>query len=78
MEIARCCEKMEESELEDKCIVNHPGFEVCCLINWVLEIASVGLKTQSKRAYSATRTDECCPVRVSTICGLSPVCQTCL
>ena len=45
MEITRCCEKMEEGELEDKCIVYHPGFEVCCLINWVLEIASVGLKT---------------------------------
>lgn len=35
---------MEEGELEDKCIVDHPGFEVCCLNNWVLEIASVGLK----------------------------------
>ena len=47
---------MEESELEDKCIVDHPGFEVCCLNKWVLEIASVGLKTRSKRSYSATRT----------------------
>ncbi|XP_074624412.1 uncharacterized protein LOC141882364 [Acropora palmata] len=26
MEITRCCEKMEESKLEDKCIVDHPWF----------------------------------------------------
>ena len=52
----RCHEKMEESELEDKCIVDHPGFEVGCLNNWLLEIASVGLKTRSKRSYYGTRT----------------------
>ena len=50
MEIDRCREKMEESKHEGKCIVDHPGFEVCCLNNWGLETAYVGLKTRSKRS----------------------------
>ena len=57
MEVHRCNEKRDESGQEDKCIVDHPGFEVCCLSPWVLEVASVGLKTQTKRSYSTTRTE---------------------
>ena len=49
---------MEESgQDEHQCIVDHPGFEACCLNPWVLEVASVGLKTRTKRSYSTTRTE---------------------
>ena len=57
MEISRCREKMEESGQDEQCIVDHPGFEACCLNPWVLEVASVGLKTRTKRSYSTTRTE---------------------
>ncbi|XP_028419305.1 uncharacterized protein LOC114545162 [Dendronephthya gigantea] len=55
MEISQCRDKMYEHEDEghQKCIVDHPGFNDVCLNEWVLEIASLGLKTKGHRNYNS-------------------------
>ena len=55
MEIDRCRDKMYEHEDEGsrKCIIDHPGFTDICLKEWVLQIASLGLKTTGHRNYNS-------------------------
>jgi hypothetical protein len=53
MEIDMCREKMYQYEEEErKCIVDHPGFNEGILNEYVLDLASLGLKTKGKRNYS--------------------------
>ncbi|XP_068684941.1 uncharacterized protein [Montipora foliosa] len=42
---------MSQVELEDQCITLHPGFHDVCLNRWVLEIASLALKTKAGKSY---------------------------
>ena len=55
MEIEQCGEKIYEYEHENtrKCIIDHPGFADVCLNEFVLDIASLGLKTKSHRNYAS-------------------------
>ena len=48
-------EKMYEYEYENtrKCIIDHPGFTDVCLNEFVLDTASLGLKTKSHRNYAS-------------------------
>ena len=50
-EIDRCTEIMAEIDLEGQCITLHPGFRDVCLNKYVLEVASLGLKTKSGKSY---------------------------
>lgn len=47
MEIDQCQDKMHEHEEDDnrKCILHHTDFNDVCLKKWILEIASIELKT---------------------------------
>ena len=40
----RCCEKMEECELEDKCIIDHPGLQCADSIVGFLKLLVWDLK----------------------------------
>ena len=51
-EIDRVSEVMGQLDLEDRCITLHPGFHEVCLNRWVLEVASLNLKT---KAYPVLR-----------------------
>ena len=42
---------MSQVDLEDQCITLHPGFRDVCLNQWVLEIASLALKTKAGKSY---------------------------
>ena len=42
---------MSQVDLEDQCITLHPGFRDVCLNRWVLEIASLALKTKAGKSY---------------------------
>ncbi|KAK3727223.1 hypothetical protein QZH41_020360 [Actinostola sp. cb2023] len=53
MEVDRCREKMEESDMYDECITDHVAFENVCLDTWVLEVAGIGLKTKARKSYNA-------------------------
>ena len=55
MEIQQCHDKMADFEKcgERKCILNHPGFNYVCLNEWVLETASLGLKTKGRKSYDS-------------------------
>ena len=55
MEIEQCREKMYEYENENsrKCVMDHPGFTDVCLNEFVLDAASLGLKTKSHRNYAS-------------------------
>ncbi|XP_048577062.1 uncharacterized protein K02A2.6-like [Nematostella vectensis] len=53
-EFATCSEKLQEVGLEG-CIVDHPGFSVNCLNEWVLRTAAVGLKTRKKKSYTSVK-----------------------
>jgi len=55
MEVDRCVEKMEEIELDGECITAHDAFQNVCLDTWVLDVASIGLKTRKKKSYSLNR-----------------------
>ena len=33
-------------------LLSHPGFESVCLNSWVLAIATIGLKTKQKKAFT--------------------------
>ncbi|XP_048576391.1 uncharacterized protein LOC125558932 [Nematostella vectensis] len=48
------CKKLQEVGLEG-CIVDHPGFSVNCLNEWVLRTAAVGLKTRKKKSYTSVK-----------------------
>ena len=51
MEIDQCQHKMyeyEEDESNRKCILDHPRFNQVCLSEFVLNAASLGLKTKVK------------------------------
>ena len=50
-EIDRVGEVMSQVDLEDQCITLHPGFHDVCLNRWVLEIASLALKTKAGKSY---------------------------
>lgn len=50
-EIDRVGEVMSQVDLEDQCITFHPGFSDVCLNRWVLEIASLALKTKAGKSY---------------------------
>ena len=50
-EIDRCGEIMAEIDQEGQCITLHPGFRDVCLNKYVLEVASLGLKTKSSQSY---------------------------
>ncbi|XP_067024276.1 P2X purinoceptor 7-like [Acropora muricata] len=50
-EIDRCGEIMAEIDQEGQCITLHPGFRDVCLNKYVLEVASLGLKTKSGQSY---------------------------
>lgn len=52
-EIPRCVDVTEESGIA--CITDHPGFKANCLDKYVLEVASVGLKTRKNRRYDVLR-----------------------
>ncbi|KAK2570281.1 hypothetical protein P5673_005068 [Acropora cervicornis] len=49
-EIDRVGEVMSQVDLEDQCITLHPGFRDVCLNRWVLEIASLALKTKAGKS----------------------------
>ena len=55
MEIGQCREKMYEHEHENtrKCVIDHPGYTDVCLNEFVLDTASLGLKTKSHRNYAS-------------------------
>ena len=55
MEIEQCRHKMFDHEdgESQKCILDHPGFNDVCLNEWVLETASLGLKTKGRRNYAS-------------------------
>ena len=50
IEIDRCRDKMNAIDPEPVCITEHPG-----LNKWVLEAASIGLKTKKGRNYTVIR-----------------------
>lgn len=50
-EIDRVGEVMSQADLEDQCITLHPGFNDVCLNRWVLQIASLALKTKAGKSY---------------------------
>lgn len=50
-EIDRVGEVMSQVDLEDQCITLHPGFHDVCLNRWVLQIASLALKTKAGKSY---------------------------
>ena len=50
-EIDRVGELMSQVDLEDQCITLLPGFHDVCLNRWVLEIASLALKTKAGKSY---------------------------
>ena len=54
-EIDRVGEVMGQLDLEDRCITLHPGFQDVCLNRWVLEVASLNLKTKSGKSYRVLR-----------------------
>lgn len=54
-EVDRCVEKMEGIDMDGECITEHVGFFSVCLDEWVLDVASVGLKTRKKKSYSSNR-----------------------
>jgi len=45
-------EKMDEVDMDDTCITQHPGFRNVCLDKWVLETAAIGLKTRKRKSYT--------------------------
>jgi len=51
-EIDRCIEKMDG---EITCITQHTGFNNVCLDQYVLETASIGLRTSKGRSYNVLR-----------------------
>jgi hypothetical protein len=56
MEIDQCQHKMyeyEEDESNRKCILDHPGSNKVCLSEFVLNAASLGLKTKKHRNYAS-------------------------
>ena len=55
MEIEQCRERMYEYEHENtrKCVIDQPGFTDVCLNEFVLDTASLGLKTNSHRNYAS-------------------------
>lgn len=54
-EIDRISEVMGQLDLEDRCITLHPGFQDVCLNRWVLEVASLNLKTKVGKSYRVLR-----------------------
>ena len=44
---------MENIERAGDCITLHPGFQDVCLNRWVLEVASLNLKTKAGKSYRA-------------------------
>lgn len=50
-EIDRCAIVMGEIGREEDCITLHPGFRDVCLKKYVLEVASLGLKTKVGKSY---------------------------
>ncbi|XP_015758790.1 PREDICTED: uncharacterized protein LOC107338057 isoform X1 [Acropora digitifera] len=54
-EIDRVSEVMGQLDLEDRCIILHPGFQDVCLNRWVLEVASLNLKTKAGKSYRVLR-----------------------
>ena len=44
---------MENIERAGDCITLHPGFQDVCLNQWVLEVASLNLKTKAGKSYRA-------------------------
>ena len=54
-EIDRVSEVMGQLDLEDRCIILHPGFQDVCLNRWVLEVASLNLKTKAGKSYHVLR-----------------------
>ena len=42
---------MSKVEKEDDCVTLHPGFQGVCLNQWVLEVASLTLKTKAGKNY---------------------------
>ena len=42
---------MSEVEREGDCVTIHPGFQDVCLNRWVLEVASLTLKTKAGKNY---------------------------
>ena len=49
-----CRDKMYQYEEEErKCILDHPGFNEVVLSEFVLDAASLGLKTKGNRNYSS-------------------------
>ena len=53
--IDRVSEVMGQLDLEDRCITLHPGFQDVCLNRWVLEVASLNLKTEAGKSYRVLR-----------------------
>ncbi len=54
MEINACRDTMHQYEEEErKCILDHPGFNEVCLNEFVLQAASLGLKTKGHRSYAS-------------------------
>ena len=50
-EIDRVGEVMSQVDLEDRCVTLDPGFNDVCLNRWVLEVASLNLKTKAGKSY---------------------------
>ena len=50
-EIDRVGKIMSKVEKEDDCVTLHPGFQDVCLNQWVLEVASLTLKTKAGKNY---------------------------
>ena len=42
LEYEDLCQVMESLEMDGQCVINHPGFEVNCLNEWVLLTAYLG------------------------------------
>ncbi|XP_046852960.1 uncharacterized protein LOC124446177 [Xenia sp. Carnegie-2017] len=58
MELEQCRGKMNQFEVDErKCILDHPGFNEVCLNEFVLQAASLGLKTKGHRSYATVFRD---------------------
>ena len=43
-----CKEKMLKENMHDRCLTEHPAFDIGCLKLWVLKLAGLSYKTQIK------------------------------
>ena len=54
LEIDPCKEKMLEEKMHDRCLTEHPAFDIGCLNHWVLKLAGLSYKTRIKGCQNYT------------------------